>query len=371
MRLGLEWHNAQSCHSMIDDSLHPIGSQPFLTVDGDHVGLHTTQRFVEEIRALGCSNSSSDLGRIAELLDEHEGEDIPLCTQHMGSWDNQFAWMPQRSPIEFSHCLSAPGHNTRIPWDPASLGLVCARLDCQGKPMADEHTLHLLQLGYLCMRPASDIEQSEWISSGHIVAWDRVNGGFVAIFVGKGHGVISSGYLPSSLPLPSRGLLSVATTYNNALIVRSSRDLPQTGTLQRTHAQGMRLNIANPTEGLWAKNYSLSYQVRVGRRNRTLIAENITEEVSRTTGGGPRRWKSSIFAWRKGFGDPLQKHTEYTKEYDLDIDLRNAPRPELQSDITYLRHLTICSRDTSTVNHLHHYLTLCGITAQKHIHTTI
>ncbi|KAJ9200012.1 hypothetical protein DTO164E3_2858 [Paecilomyces variotii] len=260
MRLGLEWHNAQSCHSMIDDSLHPIGSQPFLTVDGDHVGLHTTQRFVEEIRALGCSNSSSDLGRIAELLDEHEGEDIPLCTQHMGSWDNQFAWMPQRSPIEFSHCLSAPGHNTRIPWDPASLGLVCARLDCQGKPMADEHTLHLLQLGYLCMRPASDIEQSEWISSGHIVAWDRVNGGFVAIFVGKGHGVISSGYLPSSLPSPSRGLLSVATTYNNALIVRSSRDLPQTGTLQRTHAQGMRLNIANPTEGLWAKKYSLSYQ---------------------------------------------------------------------------------------------------------------
>ncbi|KAJ9253980.1 hypothetical protein DTO280E4_2698 [Paecilomyces variotii] len=52
-------------------------------------------------------------------------------------------------------------------------------------------------------------------------------------------------------------------------------------------------------------------------------------------------------------------------------DLRNAPRPELQLDITYLRHLTICSRDTSTVNHLHHYLTLCGITAQKHIHTTI
>lgn len=209
MRLGLEWHNAQSCHSMIDDSLHPIGSQPFLTVDGDHVGLHTTQRFVEEIRALGCSNSSSDLGRIAELLDEHEGEDIPLCTQHLGSWDNQFAWMPQRSPIEFSHCLSAPGHNTRISWDPASLGLVCARLDCQGKPMADEHTLHLLQLGYLCMRPASDIEQREWISSGHIVAWDRVNGGFVAIFVGKGHGVISSGYLPSSLPSPSRvGALS-------------------------------------------------------------------------------------------------------------------------------------------------------------------
>ncbi|KAJ9216544.1 hypothetical protein DTO166G4_1760 [Paecilomyces variotii] len=277
MRLGLEWHNAQSCHSMIDDSLHPIGSQPFLTVDGDHVGLHTTQRFVEEIRALGCSNSSSDLGRIAELLDEHEGEDIPLCTQHMGSWDNQFAWMPQRSPIEFSHCLSAPGHNTRIPWDPASLGLVCARLDCQGKPMADEHTLHLLQLGYLCMRPASDIEQSEWTSSGHIVAWDRVNGGFVAIFVGKGHGVISSGYLPSSLPSPSR---------------RKYQGLQEGG-----HEGGSR-------------RYSLG-------------------------------------------------------------DLRNAPRPELQLDITYLRHLTICSRDASTVNHLHHYLTLCGITAQKHIHTTI
>ncbi|KAJ9264524.1 hypothetical protein DTO195F2_2341 [Paecilomyces variotii] len=313
MRLGLEWHNAQSCHSMIDDSLHPIGSQPFLTVDGDHVGLHTTQRFVEEIRALGCSNSSSDLGRIAELLDEHEGEDIPLCTQHMGSWDNQFAWMPQRSPIEFSHCLSAPGHNTRIPWDPASLGLVCARLDCQGKPMADEHTLHLLQLGYLCMRPASDIEQSEWTSSGHIVAWDRVNGGFVAIFVGKGHGVISSGYLPSSLPSPSRPRITV---------------------------------------------YPIKGSIKDYRRGATKVeVVDIRLAATRVTKQGVR-------------GSP-SKATECTKEYDLDIDLRNAPRPELQLDITYLRHLTICSRDTSTVNHLHHYLTLCGITAQKHIHTTI
>ncbi|KAL1886488.1 hypothetical protein Plec18167_000419 [Paecilomyces lecythidis] len=209
MRLGLEWQNDHFSHSTIGDHSHPIGYQPFLTVDGDSVGLHTTQRFVEEIRALGCSNSSHELGRIADLLDEHEGEDIMLYTEYLDSGDNQFAWMPQRSPIEFSHCLTAAGHDARIPWSAASLGLLRAQLDNQGNPIADEHTLHLLQLGYLCMRPSFDNKQTEWVTTGHIVAWDRVNGGFVAISVGKGHGVISSGFLSSSQPSPPRiGALS-------------------------------------------------------------------------------------------------------------------------------------------------------------------
>ncbi|GAD95373.1 hypothetical protein AOR_1_2208154 [Paecilomyces variotii No. 5] len=234
MRLGLEWHDDQFSHSTTGNHSHPIGSQPFLTVDGESVGLHTTQRFLEEIRALGCSNSSHDLGIIADLLDEHEGEDILLCTQSLNSGGNQFAWMPRRSPIEFSHCPTAAGHDTRIPSSAASLGLLRAQLDSQGKPLADEHALHLLQLGYLCMRPGSSNEQTEWVTTGHIVAWDRVNGGFVAIFVGKGDGVISFGFLPSSQSSPSRiGALSKIVIPQHAYA--SNHGIEASLVLQREH----------------------------------------------------------------------------------------------------------------------------------------
>lgn len=211
-RLGLKWQEEQSFHSNINDPSCRVTERPLLTIDGESVGFDSAQRLVAEIRALGSSNSRSDLATIADLLNEHEGDEIPLFTQNHETGSLEFAWFPQCSPIEFSDGLTPAGSNASVPRSSSSLGLMRARFDDHGTPLGMERSLHLIQLGYLGMRSASSVTDSdpshprpldEWKDTGHIVAWDRVAGNFLIVFIGKGRGVIDPGLQSPSIQPPS------------------------------------------------------------------------------------------------------------------------------------------------------------------------
>ncbi|KAL2000955.1 hypothetical protein VTN02DRAFT_2434 [Thermoascus thermophilus] len=209
-RLGLKWQEEQSIHSNINDPSCHVIDRPPLTTDGESVGFDSVRRLIAEIRARGCSSSRSDLAAIADLLNEHEGAEIPLFTQNLKTGPLEFAWFPQCSPIEFSG--TSAGHDHSASSSPASLGLLRGRFNDHGTPLATERSLHLIQLGYLGMRPASSgvdptgsraRQLGEWKDTGHIVAWDRVVGNFVIVFTGKGRGIIKPGLQSPTLQPPS------------------------------------------------------------------------------------------------------------------------------------------------------------------------
>jgi hypothetical protein len=210
-RLGLEWQETSSHHSSIDHPLLPATDCPLLSPDGETIGFESVQRLVAEINVLGGSRSRSDLGVIADLLDEHDGSEVPLFTLNRGTESWEFAWFPQRSPIEFSNGLIPSTSDMSMPWSPATLGLLRARLDSRGLPVRFERTRHLMQLGSLAKRPAHVSKQSEdWTDTGYLVAFDRVRSEFVLVFIGKGPGVVDPGLQYSSLePYPE--LCSIAT----------------------------------------------------------------------------------------------------------------------------------------------------------------
>ncbi|KAL1987511.1 hypothetical protein VTN96DRAFT_3438 [Rasamsonia emersonii] len=217
-RLGLEWQETSSHHSSIDSPLLPATDRSLLSIDGEAVGFESVQRLVAEINALGGSHSRSDLGIIADLLNEHDGSEIPLFTQDLQTKSWEFAWIPQCSPIEFTNSLIPPRTDTSVPWSSAALGLLRARLDNHGLPLSLERSRHLMQLGYLAKRPANAAEHSgplrqehaeDWTDTGYLVAFDRIRSVFVLVFLGKSSGVISPGLQSSSLePCPQLGSIS-------------------------------------------------------------------------------------------------------------------------------------------------------------------
>lgn len=217
-RLGLEWQEMSAHHSSIDSPLLPATDRSLLSIDGESVGFESVQRLVAEINALGGSHYRSDLGIIADLLNEHDGSEIPLFTQDLETESWEFAWIPRCSPIEFANCLIPPGTDMSVPWSSAALGLLRARLDHRGRPVSLERSRHLMQLGYLAKRPASAAEHSgplrqehaeDWTDTGYLVAFDRIRSEFVLIFLGQGSGVISPGLQFSSLePCPQLGSIS-------------------------------------------------------------------------------------------------------------------------------------------------------------------
>lgn len=216
-RLGIKWQPRKSIHTSITDQQRVTSEEPLLTLDGDCAGFDSTDRLIAEIRALGCSRKLGELGRIAELLDEHDGAEIPVTLSAFEDEPSELAWCPQRSPIEFSNALLLSRHDSSVPWSPSTLGLLRGRFDSEGTPLEYERSLHLMQLGYLVMRPQghkvrpgahSDGGWRGWQETGHIVAWDRVAGEFLAVFVGKGHGLIDPGLASPSLQ-PPPGLRAV------------------------------------------------------------------------------------------------------------------------------------------------------------------
>lgn len=209
--LGLQWQTVGSVHTSISNSQCVTSGKPLLSIEGDCAGFDSIERLIVGIRRLGCSNSFDDLGMIADLLNEHDGSEISVCLSTLDDGPYNLAWRPQCSPIEFSNAPLPARYDSSKPWSPSTLGLIRGQLDSNGTALENEPSLHLMQLGYLVMQrrspilPSSMIQFADgpmWQETGHIVAWDRVVGGFLIVFVGKGHGLIDPGLCPSSLQPP-------------------------------------------------------------------------------------------------------------------------------------------------------------------------
>ncbi|RHZ65174.1 uncharacterized protein CDV56_106175 [Aspergillus thermomutatus] len=206
-RLGINWHPEQSLHTSISDLGYIATGHPLLTMDGDSTGYESSERLIAEIHALGCSGSLSDLARLANCLDEHGGEQIPVVQSSTESTPLELAWVPQRCPVDVldSSEVRSGEHTT---YSPSSLGLLRLNPQNAGLSPTDTRSLHLMQLGFLIMKLKAPSSEHEWRESGHIVALDRTSGQLFAVFVGKAQGRISPGIL-SHIPRTPPDLNSI------------------------------------------------------------------------------------------------------------------------------------------------------------------
>ncbi|GAB1210064.1 hypothetical protein APSETT445_008854 [Aspergillus pseudonomiae] len=188
-RLGVTWNRRKSVHTSISNPLYISSEQPLLTIDGDSAGYDSNMRLIAEIEALGCSKSMLELGRIANLLDEFEGDQIRVPIPYKDAAPYDFAWFPQRSPIELPNNTLPVGIDQFSVRPSSALGLLRVRPHSHGISLVSECCLHLMQLGYLVARPKS---AQTWEETGHIVTWDRAFGRFVAVFVGKSCGALDA-----------------------------------------------------------------------------------------------------------------------------------------------------------------------------------
>lgn len=202
---GIRWQPDKLVHSSISDPLFIASERPLFTIEGDSIGLDTKDRLITEVRSLGCSNSLTDLGIIANLLDEHDGSEVPVSLPGDKDMPFESAWLPHRSPLDLSGASSDAKTKTdmSIPWSPLTLGLIRVRVLSGESFLESRVALHLMQLGFLVVRQSN--AQSEnfedrhlWQRSGHIITLDRVTGNFLAIFVGG-----YQAFLEPSIHIPS------------------------------------------------------------------------------------------------------------------------------------------------------------------------
>ncbi|KAF7161822.1 hypothetical protein CNMCM5623_007287 [Aspergillus felis] len=191
-RLGINWLPEKSLHTSISDLSYNATGHPLLTMDGDSTGYESSERLIAEMHALGCSGSLSDLTRLANCLDEHGGEQIPVVQSSTENTPLELAWVPQRCPVDVldSSEVRPLEHTTN---SPSSLGLLRLDPENAGLSPTDTRSLHLMQLGYLIIKPKAPSSEHEWRESGHIVALDRTSGQLFAVFVGKAQGRIRPG----------------------------------------------------------------------------------------------------------------------------------------------------------------------------------
>lgn len=205
--LGIKWQADRSVHSTISDSLSNATEQPLFTIDGDSVGFDSKDRLVGEICSFACSNSQTGLGRISDLLDEHDGRTINITLPGCKDKSIEFAWVPHRSPLDFSGASSETNFRMGMPMSrpPPALGLIRMQILSNKDLMKSEVTLHLMQLGYLVFRPVDALlkdseSQNKWQESGHVVTLDRETGQLLAIFVGDHHAFLEAGVKLPSIP---------------------------------------------------------------------------------------------------------------------------------------------------------------------------
>ncbi|RAL11065.1 uncharacterized protein BO97DRAFT_406561 [Aspergillus homomorphus CBS 101889] len=219
-QLGIRWQSDMLLHSSASNPLMAASEQPLLTIDGDSTGYDSVERLLAQIQNLGCSKSNADLGQIAESLHEHDGSLIYISVISDVDIDLEYAWCPQVSPVEFPESLSPAGTDFSRPWTPSTLGLLRVSVDSNGQSSAEKRSLHLMQLGTLVARPKAYQEQgspdaTNWEQTGHIFAWDRFHGRFVAVFVGQTHGAADHCIEPGQSKL-RHGLSSIIAV--NSLI---------------------------------------------------------------------------------------------------------------------------------------------------------
>ncbi|OOF98278.1 hypothetical protein ASPCADRAFT_142398 [Aspergillus carbonarius ITEM 5010] len=214
-KLGLRWEPDGSYHTSASDPLLLASEQPLLTLDGDSTGYESTERFFAEMKALGCSRSAEDLDKIAELLDEHEGDVISVSVPSIEDSDFEYAWFPRLSPVSFTGVVSSATEDTTPPWIPSTLGLIRVSYDDNGVPLTNERSIHAMQLGPLVRRPkctngSRPDYAHPWEETGHVVAWDRVYGQLIAVFVGQSDGPVEY-RIETRAARPRSGLSAITT----------------------------------------------------------------------------------------------------------------------------------------------------------------
>ncbi|KAE8149016.1 hypothetical protein BDV25DRAFT_157130 [Aspergillus avenaceus] len=203
--LGIVWNPNRNAHVSASDPLQISSGQPLLTIDGDSFGYDSNARLVADVQALGCSQSKANLEKIVSLLDEYEGAQISVGLRRQEVAHLDFAWLPHRSPVELVNTSKVDSSNPSLS---CNLGLLRLQPDSNGITSAIEHSLYLLQLGYVVARPKSldgvTEEPIDWEETGYIVAWDRAIGRMILVFIGQSRGVLDSGL--QKLDTPPFGL---------------------------------------------------------------------------------------------------------------------------------------------------------------------
>ncbi|KAI2815251.1 hypothetical protein CBS115989_7818 [Aspergillus niger] len=194
-KMGLSWDSEGLYHTNISDPHSIISETPLFNIDGDSTGYESTARLIAEIKALGCSRSVTDLGKIAEMLDEHEGDVIPVSLPSTKGQDVEYAWFPRYSSFRRSGASSSAEREGTEPWTPSTLGLVRVSCNSSGSPL--ERSIHVMQLGRLARRARCPHDQDPtydtlWEETEHMVTWDRVYGQFIAVYVGPSDGHIET-----------------------------------------------------------------------------------------------------------------------------------------------------------------------------------
>ncbi|KAJ5317216.1 hypothetical protein PENANT_c059G00579 [Penicillium antarcticum] len=212
-RLGIQWDPESQSHfhtaSEPSDSIWEAFDEQALPPVDRHrfTSCHTSQLYAE-LQVNGCSKSPAVLGRIMDLLHDHDGlyqeitthldyDELRLEEVRSEIESLELRWTPEYSPVEFSNSRLPALHDSSVPRTPARLGLIRARLIVDGVPQMGIHALHLMQLGCMDMRYGPD---QPWQSSGYIVAWDRHYNELLALYVGHGNGIIDCGPAPSDGP---------------------------------------------------------------------------------------------------------------------------------------------------------------------------
>ncbi|PGH04147.1 hypothetical protein GX51_03654 [Blastomyces parvus] len=233
--LGITWNPDGEGRHVRTTDMDPLWDQwpadvtlPSLHPDSSKSGSSGyLKRLLVEIELCGSSQSAKELARVANLLHDYEGFEVPLGYREdeLGQV-KEFAWLPQCCPIEFSNNVPPSIYNIAGPQSPSSLGLIRACRDIDGKPTKlSSRNMYLMQLGYLCERGRGAAEGGinsttgeiwKWRETGHIICWDRLHRCFIMIFLGKGWGTIDPGLYPEkSHPyLPSVASLRLKPSTN-------------------------------------------------------------------------------------------------------------------------------------------------------------
>jgi hypothetical protein len=212
-RMGIQWDPESQSHfstsSEPSDTIWgAFDEQALPIIDRQRIASGYSSQLYAELQVNGCSKSPAALGRIVELLHDHDGQSQEIVTHldydelrleefHSKFESLELRWTPEYSPIEFSNSRLPALHDSSVPWTPSTLGLIRARLIVDGVPQTGINALHLMQLGCMDMRYGPD---QPWQPSGYTVVWDRHYNELLALYVGNGNGVIDCGPAPSNGP---------------------------------------------------------------------------------------------------------------------------------------------------------------------------